>query len=88
MTDGIYINDGNGARRPKSKKELKEALASDPNGVVVECTSMYGGPSGRITDPHTFPVGTKVTFVGPDPYRDRKFYGTITVKPGPKYVVS
>lgn len=79
MTDGIYIDNGNGSRRPKSKKELKEAIATNPSGVVIENTSMHGGKGGRLTDPHTFGDGDKVTFVGPNPYTDRKFYGTITV---------
>jgi hypothetical protein len=77
---GIYVNGGSGARRPKSKAEVKRELASNPSGVSVEATSLHGNePDGRITDPHTFPTGTEVHFVGPDPYRDRKFYGTITI---------
>jgi hypothetical protein len=78
MADGIYVN----GRRPVSKKAIREALAADPATVEVESTSMFGGYSGPVSD---LPAGRSVTFVGPDPYRARKFYGTITVGPkGPR----
>lgn len=76
MTDGIYINDGGNWRRPKSKKEIK----STPFGSIeVEGTSLHTPVSGNLGDREKFPVGSKITFVGPDPYSDRKFYGTLTV---------
>jgi len=74
MTDGLFI----GNRRPASKKALKEAIAENPANVFVESTSSaFGFPSfsGSLD---TLPAGTTVTFVGPDPYRDRRFYGTIS----------
>ena len=66
---GIFI----GWNRPKSKKEVKEAiLASKP--VRLEATSIFGNEyDGLVADA---PDGT-YTFVGPDPSRDRRFYGTI-----------
>jgi hypothetical protein len=64
---GIFINHN----RPKSKKEIKE---SNPSTVSLEATSLFGNEyGGPITDA---PDGT-YTFVGPDPYNSRKFYGTI-----------
>ena len=72
MTDGIYLSNG---RRPKSKKEIKETVASGGK-VIIECTSMFGGYDGDVK---YAPNGT-YTFVGPVPYKKRKFYGTIVVK--------
>lgn len=69
---GIFIDH----RRPKSKKEIREVLASDPDRVVLERTSLFGdelyGPVPRLT------AGTYY-FVGPDPYSDRRFYGQLIV---------
>lgn len=77
MTQGIYIN----AHRPKSKKAIKEAIAA---GTVVyaEGTGNSFFPGSEYDGPvDCAPVGTVITFVGPDPYRDRRFYGTIKVTP-------
>jgi len=68
--DGLYVDH----RRPKSKKAVKEAVQDDPARVSIESTSMFGGFDGPLTEA---PVGT-YHFVGPDPYSDRRFYGTIT----------
>lgn len=74
MTDGIFLLDDEGfRRRPKSKKEIRERAKSHPEQVLVESTSIFA-------DAGTTPISElsrKVTFVGPDPYKDRKFYGTI-----------
>lgn len=72
---GIYIN----FRRPKTKKEIKEALERDPDSVTLEATSLFGNEyDGNIT---RAPDG-KYSFVGPDPHAKRTFYGTLTVKDG------
>jgi hypothetical protein len=71
---GIFLN----YRRPKSKKEIKEAVLSNPRSVSAEATSMFGGdfdgPIINLAD------GQSITFVGPDPFTSRKFYGSITRK--------
>lgn len=77
----VYIN----GRLPKSKKEVKEAAKrlDDTNALLsgglpnidLENTSMFGGYSGSLNNA---PDGS-YTFVGPNPYTDRRFYGTITV---------
>jgi hypothetical protein len=75
MTQGIYIK----YNRPKSKKEIKEAVTVDPSSVQLEATSMFGNEySGPVSDA---PNGT-YTFVGPDPYTKRSFYGNIVVRDG------
>ena len=71
---GVYVN----GARPKSKKAVKEAVAAGGR-VSLEGTSMmgndYDGPVSEAPD-------GSYHFVGPDPYRARNFYGTITVKGG------
>ena len=78
---GIFID----GRRPKSKKEIKEVVATDPSRVSIEATSMFGNEyDGELT--HA-PEG-RITFVGPDPYTKRSFYGTIVKRAGVPLVVS
>ena len=75
MTAGIFIE----GHRPTSKKQIKAVLAGpDPDMVSIENTSMFGGYFGSVGG---MAVGQKITFVGPDPYTSRKFYGTIERTP-------
>jgi hypothetical protein len=73
---GVTIN----GRRPKSKKEIKEAVA---NGATVrfENLSMFGGEDAVVRGGVLEPAKS-VAFVGPDPHRDRKFYGTVEMRNG------
>lgn len=82
MTQGIFI----GFERPKSKKAIKEAVAANPHSVRLEATSMVGGNEydGPVDE---MPEGRQVTFVGPDPYTKRTFYGNIR-RVGNKIMVS
>lgn len=77
---GIYID----FARPASKKAVKQAVTDAPSHVHIEATSMFGdeydGPLDKMPD-------GRITFVGPDPYTSRKFYGTI-IKQGDTYKVS
>ena len=69
---GVWIN----GTRPKSKKAIKEALIAGDE-VALEATSVFGNEyDGLVTDA---PNGD-YTFVGPDPYTKRNFYGTLTVR--------
>lgn len=69
---GIFL----GGKRPQSKKAVKEAIAIDPNRVRIEATSLFDNEfDGPVSEA---PQGT-YTFVGPDPYRSRKFYGNLIV---------
>lgn len=77
---GIFIN----GRRPKSKKEIKEAIASNPLSVSLEATSFFGN---EYAGPVTEFVG-KTTFVGPDPYNRRNFYGNLSRTAEGKIVVT
>lgn len=73
---GIWL----AGRRPKSKAELKRFIADggDLSRITIEATSMFGNEfDGPLSEA---PVGT-ITFVGPDPYTKRNFYGTIKVTP-------
>ncbi len=82
---GVFIN----GRRPKSKKEIVQAIATikgqhgDPTResvrVSLEATSAFGHEYyGSILNA---PDGT-YPFVGPDPYRQRNFYGSFYVAGG------
>ena len=79
MTQGIYV-DGN---RPKTKKELKDAIAANVLEVSLEATSMFGNEyDGCLNEA---PSGNYYV-VGPDPYRSRKWYAHIAIS-GTKIVV-
>lgn len=74
-TQGAYI----GSRRPKTKKELKEAIQTNPDDVSLEATSMFGNEySGSISNA---PDG-KYYVVGPDPQVSRKWYAQIVISGG------
>jgi hypothetical protein len=78
---GLFVND----RHPSSKKAVKEAVKNSPDTIVAYATSLWGNEfNGRIS--HLL-EGQQVHFVGPDPYRLRKFYGTISRKNGKLKVV-
>ncbi len=68
---GVFISN----RRPSSKKEIKEVMATNPERVTFENTSMHGGSDYDGTN-----VPDGLTFVGPDPYKKRAFYGAISRK--------
>jgi hypothetical protein len=68
MTQGIFIN----YRRPKSKKEVIEAVKINPESVSLEATSFFGNEyDGPILQ---MPENTMVFVVGPDPAVKRNFY--------------
>lgn len=72
---GVFIH----GRRPVSKKAVKQALIDKPDNVSIEATSFFGNEFDGIAT--SMAIGSKVHFVGPDPYTKRNFYGTITRKP-------
>ena len=74
---GLFIR-GN---RPASKKAVKDFLANggDPGSIWIEAPSMFGNEYDGPVD--QAPNGS-YTFVGPDPYTKRSFYGTLTVSNG------
>jgi hypothetical protein len=75
---GAWIND----RLPASKKAVREAFAADPSSVVFFQTSPMGPqlPGGEIRGDELGLLDEKTTLslVGPDPERNRKFYGNVT----------
>lgn len=74
---GIWLADANKTHfvRPASKKQVREMVTGAPDHVIVEATSMFGdepeGPADELAN------GTTVSFVGPDPYESRRFYGQL-----------
>ena len=70
---GIRVN----GRDVSSKKALKEAFASNPASVEFYNTSMFGGSDYDGTN-----VIDGLTFVGPNTYTKRSFYGSVSNKNG------
>lgn len=69
--DGIFLN-GN---RPKTKTAVLAAVKTAPECVEIEVTRIgHEQVLGLVQAPE----GT-YHFVGPDPYRDRRFYGMIKI---------
>lgn len=71
---GLFIN----GQRPKSKKAVREAVANGDR-VTVEATSIFGN---EYHGPLSEAPNGRINFVGPNPYSDRRFYGSITVRDG------
>lgn len=73
---GIFVD----GFRPKSKKAVKEAVKRavlyGGASVRLEATSLFGDEYDG--DVFAAPAGI-YTFVGPDPYTRRNFYGNIVV---------
>jgi hypothetical protein len=67
---GVFIE----GRRPKSKKEVREAVSAGRQ-VELERTALVGNEYGG--DVTQAPEGQAQYFVGPDPYTSRKFYGQV-----------
>ncbi len=81
MSEGIKIR----GEWAKSKKAVKEACATNPDDVVVHFTSAFTSQSdSRLSQ---LSRGT-LHFVGPDPYSNRKFYGTIAISEDGKIKVT
>jgi hypothetical protein len=68
---GIYVD----YARPKSKKQVIQAVKENPSSVTLEATSLFGNEyDGPIKG---MPENTPVYVVGPDPHTKRDFYLTI-----------
>jgi ABC-type histidine transport system ATPase subunit len=87
-----YINCGATTvtgERFKSKAALKRAMAADPSKVLFYGTAQELGPqlgnvgtvTGNMLD-EALPVGTTLVLVGPDPERQRNWYGNVVRKNG------
>lgn len=72
---GAYVN----GERPRTKKALREALASAPNTVRFDQTSNFRTGSYELTNTvDQLRAGDTFTVVGPDPYTSRKWYASVT----------
>lgn len=69
---------GKNGQRIKTKKQLREELASDPASVEFDTTSMFDKASGYSGN--SFPQGVTLTVVGPDPYSKRSWYASVSRK--------
>lgn len=76
MQGGIFID----GKLPKSKAEVKRAVADPGQHYVTFYDTSAFNPHGSC-DVRALPAG-RHTFVGPDPFNKRNFYGTIEVVNG------
>jgi hypothetical protein len=66
-----------------SKAAMKRAHAENPASVRFESVSPMGPQfDGTVESPADLPDGLKLTVVGPNPFTDRRWYGTVEVKNG------
>jgi hypothetical protein len=75
-----------GQRGATTKKALREAVAANPESVMLYGTSPLG-PQFEGETAADCPEGVKLAVVGPDPYTRRNWYATIENRGG-KIVVS
>lgn len=76
MVTGAFEQGGADFRSDKkTKKALKEAIAANPDEVYLYSTSAFGGWSGMAS---ALPEDMKFNVVGPDPYKNRSWYATVT----------
>lgn len=60
----------------KTKKDLRTAVQTDPSEVFVFGTSLFGDePSGSVEE--VLQVRSSIIVVGPDVYRDRRWYANV-----------
>lgn len=60
-------------RKPKTKKQLREALAATPGDVTFDDTSAIDN-RGTLTADQLSPMDV---IVGPDVYTDRRWYANV-----------
>lgn len=76
---GIFIENDEGAMvRPSSKKQVKDMVRLGLT-VSVEATSPFGNEPDGILTKEMLETHGKILFVGPDPHRQRDFYGSISL---------
>lgn len=73
-------------KEPRSKTVVKDAVRDTPQHVRIFTTSAFGGEfDGKASTLAEYAQARGkeiiINFVGPDPNRNRKFYGTITAHP-------
>lgn len=70
----------------KSKAAMKRAVEADPRKVRFESVSPMGqqwsGTAQEFLWSDRAAAGLKLTVVGPNPFTDRSWYGTVEVKNG------
>lgn len=61
-----------------TKKALKELIATNPASVILYSTDAFG-PNARLSwSADKLDTSRKYTVVGPNPYKSRKWYATVT----------
>jgi hypothetical protein len=68
LTNGVAI---------LTKKALKAHMTANPEKVEFYSTEWLGANAGKVFTGDSLPRGDKLSVVGPDPERSRKWYGTV-----------
>lgn len=71
--------DAVGRERIPTKKRLKE-MAAEPGSLVFDPTSLFD-KRGEIRG-DSIPPGVTLSVCGPDPYKHRRWYASVTAKDG------
>lgn len=61
----------------RTKKALKELIATNPTNVLLYSTDAFGPESLAKWTADKLDIGTKYSVVGPNPYNSRKWYATV-----------
>ena len=82
-----FINCGakSGGSWVQTKKRLKELLRDKPSDVTFVKTSMFEADQSDIPGDN-IPQGVNLSVVGPDPWRQRTWYASVSRR-GPKITV-
>jgi hypothetical protein len=75
-----YLNVGAsiGGDRVGTKKVLRETMRLDPSLVTFDRTSEMGPDAPWTFTGDQLPPGLTLSVVGPDPYRRRSWYATVS----------
>lgn len=61
----------------RSKKSFREAVAADPDDVILYCYDLMGTYAGRTFRANEMPEGQLFTVPGPDPQKNRAWFANI-----------
>lgn len=70
----VGVSNRSDGRDFPTKKALKDAIAANPDNVVMYGTSDYSPFTGSADDSV---IGVKYSVTGPNPYTNRKWFATV-----------
>lgn len=79
VSSGVKVDNGDGFEWCKTKKALRETLASAPDKILVVT---YGLGGHSPVAPADMVAGNRYQVAGPDPERRRNWYATLENRDG------